>query len=147
MTLMRDRSIEAASIPVPEAGCWIWAGCLHKGRSYGQLRNEDGKAVYAHRWAYEQKFGPIPPDMLVCHKCDTPSCVNPDHLFLGTPSDNTQDMNAKMSPHDLDQAVKLRLQGTTYREIAAKYGVAISSVARRLRVALSLIEQKNLNPE
>ena len=54
-----------------------------------------GRTVLAHRWYYEQKYGPIPPELDACHKCDNPGCVNPDHVFLGTQKDNMQDALAK----------------------------------------------------
>lgn len=74
--------------------CWLWqAGVDSAG--YGQLRNESGRLVMAHRASYELAHGPIPPGQLVCHACDTPRCVNPAHLFLGTPLDNAVDMVAK----------------------------------------------------
>lgn len=69
--------------------CWIWTGERSKfghGRFlYNSVR------VSAHRFAYETFVGPIPSGLLVCHKCDVPSCVNPDHLFTGTQKDNIQD--------------------------------------------------------
>lgn len=51
--------------------------------------------IAAHRVAYEQKFGLIPPGMAACHKCDVRACINPDHIFLGTHDDNMRDMVAK----------------------------------------------------
>jgi len=73
--------------------CWLWAAaCFTNG--YGAFR--DGpKQRRAHRWAYEHFVGPIPPTTVVMHTCDTPRCVNPNHLRLGTDLDNQRDMTAK----------------------------------------------------
>lgn len=71
--------------------CWIWIG-EKNAEGYGKLRVA-GKYVQAHRFMMTiiLKFKPIPKDMLVCHRCDNPSCVRPDHLFMGTSSDNAKD--------------------------------------------------------
>ena len=73
--------------------CWTWQGALTSS-GYGAL-SVKAKMQSAHRLAWFLAHGPIPPDMFVLHKCDHPSCVNPDHLFLGTQADNVQDARKK----------------------------------------------------
>lgn len=63
-----------------------------------KVRIGPGSAVYnvkLHRLVAEQTYGPIPPGLEVCHTCDNPPCINPEHLFIGTRSDNMQDMHRK----------------------------------------------------
>lgn len=76
--------------------CWEWTG--GKGRfGYGaiQVGGKGSPKIPAHRLSYKMHVGPIPDGLFVMHTCDNPSCVNPDHLQLGTPKDNTHDMIAK----------------------------------------------------
>jgi hypothetical protein len=74
-------------------GCWEWMGyCDPQG--YGRL-NIDNVPVLAHRISWELHYGPITPKQLVCHKCDNPKCVNPDHFFLGDQAANNADKHAK----------------------------------------------------
>lgn len=74
-------------------GCHLWQA-TRDANGYGVLRHE-GRPMMAHRFSYAVKRGAIPPGIYVCHKCDVPGCVNPEHLFLGSARDNTRDMMAK----------------------------------------------------
>lgn len=81
--------------PVTETGCWLWTGAITKG--YGMIGSGlgDRRTLLAHRVSWELCNGPVPAGLHVLHKCDTPACVNPDHLFLGTHTDNMCDMTKK----------------------------------------------------
>jgi hypothetical protein len=85
---MMDRTKEC-----PKSECIEYAGYVNKD-GYGRLR-AGGDKILAHRLSYEHNVGEIPEGLLVLHKCDNPSCVNPDHLFLGTDKDNHDDAIAK----------------------------------------------------
>lgn len=74
-------------------GCWLWKGAKSS-QGYGQF-GIGPRMVRPNRLAWELTYGEIPTGLLVCHHCDNKLCVRPDHLFLGTSSDNTQDMLAK----------------------------------------------------
>lgn len=77
--------------------CWLWtAATAFWGYGVFQLGRGPGEGIVrAHRWSWEQAHGPIPDGLFVCHHCDTPACVRPSHLFLGTNADNLGDMGRK----------------------------------------------------
>jgi hypothetical protein len=114
-----------------ETGCLIWIGSLNE-NGYGRY----GSREVAHRVAYTEAKGPIAPGLLVCHTCDTPACIEPDHLFLGTNSDNTADCLSKgrhafgKLSHDDVRAIRTDPRPKTV--IASAYGVSPTSI-RRLR--------------
>lgn len=99
-TSMSDH-IWANAYPEPNSGCWLWTGAISTGRcgGYGVIRFGSRRTKLtqqrAHRVSYETFIGEIQDGMCVCHKCDVRSCVNPDHLFLGTKEDNARDMVSK----------------------------------------------------
>jgi len=78
----------------PPWGCWLWRGATN-GKGYGVVR-WDGHQRSAHRVSWSIRTGSeVPRGLYVCHHCDVPNCVNPDHLFVGSPRDNTLDQIAK----------------------------------------------------
>lgn len=130
----------------PTTGCWLWY-LATSDAGYGSFRM-NGKTVLAHRKFFERANGPIPRGPHVCHKCDTPQCVNPDHLFLGSASDNMKDMHRKgrwqhldlkegvRHPHaklteDMVQTVRMSVEPTA--ALAERLGVCCSTVLRAKR--------------
>lgn len=126
--------------------CWLWTG--YPLNRYGQF-TVDNKTVKAHRFSYITFKGPIPKNVNVCHTCDTALCVNPEHLFLGTQSDNVKDMHKKgrankalgskagRSRLTADQVLEIRaMAGQTNYRIAALYGVTPNAI-RFIKLRLS----------
>ncbi len=131
------------------ADCWEWTARRNP-KGYGQTTARDGRGVLAHRLSWELHFGPIPVGMLVCHHCDNPPCVRPDHLFLGTRQANARDSVRKgrqtwqQHPDRLARGERVggvrltedrvreirarRSTGATYRSLGDVYGVSPSTI-------------------
>jgi HNH endonuclease len=111
-------------------GCWEWKAYKNQD-GYGRIRR-NRRLENAHRVSYELYIGP-PGDLHVLHKCDNPSCVNPDHLFLGTDQDNMTDKRYKgrggTNKLTEDEVRLIRADVRLHREIATTYGVTIPLIS------------------
>jgi hypothetical protein len=141
---LESSKFEQRYIPEPNTGCWLWtAGLMPDG--YGTVfpTGHRGKQWRAHRLAYVLFRGDIPKGMQVLHRCDTRACVNPDHLFLGTPRDNIHDMlakgrdtivgernsRAKLSEAQV-KAIRLRGMKEPVDSLAREFGITKSHLRR-----------------
>ena|SRR3990167_1865586 len=138
----------------PEFGpCWLWTGARY-GNGYGEISVSPGKNQASHRVSWTLHNGVVPDGVFVLHKCDTRLCVNPDHLFLGTPLENVRDMmckgrqvfggrtsragernaNAKLT-NDSVRAIRLRYSkgGVSQPELASEYGVSHTVISHLIR--------------
>lgn len=129
--------------------CWLWTGARKHG-NYGHL-SLNGRFVGAHRVAYFLVHGIDPQALAVCHHCDNPPCVRPDHLFLGTIRDNHQDMiqkgrqalpprrageangQARLTADDIKQIRALYAAGDRQKSIARRFGISRSQVGNIVR--------------
>lgn len=126
---------------VKSDGCWLWDG-RKNGNTYATIRvGSNGEK--AHRFSYEIAYGPIPPGLVVMHKCDTPACVRPDHLELGTQGDNNRDRekknrgnhafgerngSAKLTQEISDKIRERFNSGATQLDICAEFGISIRTL-------------------
>lgn len=131
-----------------ENGCMLWKGALasKKGLAgYGKIRIKGGKQIAAHRFSYEMHNEPIPPGLCVMHKCDIPRCVAPDHLVLGTISDNAKDKYAKNRGNHAEgeDNYGARFSNTEANAIRAwnRSGTGIRKIAKQLNVSFNCIWQ------
>lgn len=116
--------------------CWTRGASRKNGYSLFRINHQ---TFYAHRIAWEFTHGRIPSGLHVCHHCDNPACVNPDHLFLGTQRDNMQDCAKKnrttqggrnsRAKLTSDQVLAIRRDPRTQGQIAADYGVHASQIS------------------
>lgn len=90
---MKDRFL--SKVEKVESGCWIWKGKVNKHNGYGYAWRIGGGEQLAHRRSYELHVGPIPEGLYVLHKCDVTKCVNPDHLYVGTQTENMLDASIR----------------------------------------------------
>lgn len=125
-----------------ESGCWEWTKALST-KGYGVFTIED-RWTLAHRAAFISRNGPIADEMLVLHRCDNPKCINPDHLFLGSHSDNMKDCISKgrrppktgsrnkmsrFKEADIIEMRAMRSQGAMIKDIAKKFSTSKNHVS------------------
>jgi hypothetical protein len=121
--------------------CWEWTGAISS-NGYGMVSYND-RLCPTHRVAFEYAIGPIPPGLWVLHRCDNRPCVNPSHLWLGTPQDNMRDMAIKGRTanriltndqvREIRATYKFRSKTTSQAAFARRFGVAQSTVCCVLR--------------
>ena len=119
-------------------GCWLWIGSKSK-RGYGYFEIK-GKTFKSHRVAYEISIGKIPRDKYVCHHCDNPSCVRPEHLWIGTFEENNHDMMRKGRMRSLGVPCKLSPeQKEKMRNLYSKRNITLEELATLFKVSIGTV--------
>ncbi len=121
-TLVEDR-LRAKAVEID--GHLIWCGVSNPA-GYGKTTLR-GNSTSTHRAMWEQVYGPIPAGLFVLHTCDTPPCIQPEHLYLGTRQNNSDDMRRRMGYEARDVTLNLLLTGTFTQDFEVE---AISSTKR-----------------
>lgn len=142
---MKER-LERLSKLNNENACIEWTGAS-TGKGYGVIRigstiNNTRRIITTHRLSYIVNIGDIPDGLWVLHKCDNKPCINPDHLFLGTPKDNMDDMRKKGRSYYLraEKHPKSKLTWDKVREIRSlKNKIPIKKIAQKFNLSLSAI--------
>lgn len=134
--------VEGVHYHILSNGCWEWLRSKDRD-GYGRIVLPSGKTTGAHRYSYQNNVGEISSTEYVLHKCDNPSCINPDHLFKGSQLDNMRDMRtkkphyaAKLTEADVIRIRELAATDLKHREIAAMFGLArntITNIVNRKR--------------
>lgn len=138
MQTLEDRFLKKIN---KTSSCWLWTGSKTRG-GYGNIRakvNSKWTMRRSHIVSYELYKGPVN-GLQVCHSCDTPSCVNPDHLWLGTAKENADDMvskgrnkisvtRSKITHLDAESIRRLYSKGVLQKDIAALFGIARNTVS------------------
>ena len=136
---IKQRFLNNVKLPINPSLCWEWISWKTGGYGHISINNE---IFHAHRLSWIIYNGEIPDKLCVCHHCDNPSCVNPDHLFLGTRKENNQDMahkgrhrgNRKLTKEQVIEIKKLYiLDNTSHRQLAKIYNVSHSTIGYLLR--------------
>lgn len=130
------------SAPAPHSSCILWTASKRGYYGHGHFWL-NGRLNAAHRVAWELAHGPIPAGLCICHRCDVPACVNPDHLFLGTQADNVIDMIAKGRRADSpkgEQSGKSKLTEEEVRAIRASCK-SQRAIAREFRISRGAVQQ------
>lgn len=138
-----------ANVDKTQGKCWLWTG-KQNNCGYGVFFL-DGKSRRSHRISWSLKYGDIPKDKLVCHKCDVRNCVKPAHLFIGTPADNMRDMKlkgrdkkafgsaqpmAKLKENQIDQIRAMYASGKFSQNfISKKFEVSQTAISHITRAA------------